>query len=90
MNAIALRSPPTGSNLDVAPTPTLVIWGDLDFPHIQERSRHMATVMLNGTVQVTSTAHLPSLKRPTDVTGLLVEFIDRFSGRAGKLYRVAK
>lgn len=92
MNAIALRSPPTGSNLDVAPAfhclgeisaPSLVIWGDLDFPHIQERCRHVAT-MLNGSCQeLTGAAHLPSLERPADVTALLAEFIDRCSGRRG-------
>lgn len=75
MNAIALRSPPAGSNLDVVPTfhrlreisaPSLVIWGDLDFPHIQERSRHIATMMLKGSGHMlTGTAHLPSLERPT-------------------------
>jgi pimeloyl-ACP methyl ester carboxylesterase len=91
MNAIALRSPPIGSNLDVAPAfhrlgeisvPSLVIWGDLDFPHIQERSRHIATMMLNGSCHVlTGAGHLPSLERPADITGLLVEFINRCSGR---------
>ena len=90
MNGIALRSPPTGSNLDVAPTfdrlgeistPSLVIWGDLDFPHIQERCRHMAATMPNASSHVmTGTAHLPSLERPTEVTGLLADFIDRCSG----------
>jgi pimeloyl-ACP methyl ester carboxylesterase len=91
MNAIALRTPPTGSNLDVTPAfhrlgeilaPSLVIWGDLEFPHIQERSRHIATVMLNGSChELSGTAHLPSLERPADITGLLVEFINRCSGR---------
>jgi pimeloyl-ACP methyl ester carboxylesterase len=93
MNDIALRSPPTGSNLDVAPAfhrlseisaPSLVIWGDLDFPHIQERSRHIATMMLNGSChELTGAAHLPSLERPADITGLLAEFINRCSGRGG-------
>ncbi|GGF00639.1 alpha/beta hydrolase [Aliidongia dinghuensis] len=87
MNAIALRSPPVGSNLDISPAfdrlgeisaPSLVIWGDLDFPHIQERSRHVATTMPNGSaLQMTGVAHLPSLERPADVTGLVSEFIDR-------------
>jgi pimeloyl-ACP methyl ester carboxylesterase len=91
MNAIALRSPPIGSNLDVAPTfhrlgeisaPSLLIWGDLDFPHIQERCRHIATTMPNGSGHVsTGTAHLPSLERPTEITGLITDFIDRCSNR---------
>ncbi|MEH2587505.1 alpha/beta fold hydrolase [Bradyrhizobium sp. AZCC 1721] len=90
MNAIALRSPSAGSNLDVVPTfhrlreisaPSLVIWGDLDFPHIQERSRHIATTMLKGAGHMlTGTAHLPSLERPTEITGLVAEFIDCGSG----------
>lgn len=91
MNGISLRSPPTGTNLDVASAyhrlgeisaPSLVMWGDLEFPHIQERSRHIATAMLNGSgYELRGTAHLPSLDRPADITGLLSEFINRRSGR---------
>ena len=87
MHAIALRSPPIGSNLDLAPAfhrlgeisaPSLVIWGDLDFPHVQERCRHIAATMPNGSGHVlTGTAHLPSLERPDEITGLLTEFIRR-------------
>ena len=87
MNAIALRSPPIGSNLDNAPAfhrlgeisaPSLVMWGDFDFPHIQERCRHIATTMPNGSgLMLTAMAHLPSLERPTEITGLLAEFISR-------------
>jgi pimeloyl-ACP methyl ester carboxylesterase len=87
MNDIALRSPPTGSNRDVAPAfdrlaeiamPTLVIQGELDFPHIQERSRYIATTIPNGSHHVlTGTAHLPSLERPADITELMVAFINR-------------
>jgi pimeloyl-ACP methyl ester carboxylesterase len=93
MNVIALRSPPIGSNLDVAPTfhrlgeisaPSLVLWGDLDFPHIQERCRHIATAMPNGSGHgLTGIAHLPSLERPTEITGLLAAFIDSCSRRRG-------
>ena len=91
MNAIALRSPPIGANLDVAPTfqrlgeisaPSLVLWGDLDFPHIQERCRHIATTIPKGAGHMlTGTAHLPSLERPTEVTNLLAGFIDHCSDR---------
>ena len=89
MNAIALRSPPVGLNLDVAPAfhrlgeisaPTLVIQGDFDFPHIQKRSRHIATTVLSGSChELTGAAHLPNLERPAEVTDLLVEFINRCS-----------
>jgi pimeloyl-ACP methyl ester carboxylesterase len=93
MHAVALRSPPIGSNLDVAPAfhrldeisvPSLVIWGDLDFPFIQDRCRHVATTVRSGSHHVlTGTAHLPSLERPADITGLLTEFINRCSGGRG-------
>lgn len=91
MNAIALRSSSPGPNLDIAPAfhrlgeisaPSLVIWGDLEFPHIQERSRHVAMTMPNGSGQVLSgAAHLPSLEQPTDMTNLLTGFVDRCTGR---------
>lgn len=91
MNAIVLRSPPSGANLDVAPAfprlneisaPSLVMWGDLEFPHIQERCRHIATTMSNASGhELIGTAHLPSLDRPAEITGLLVEFISRCAGR---------
>jgi pimeloyl-ACP methyl ester carboxylesterase len=93
MNAIALRAPPTGSDRDVAPAfdrlgeiaaPALVIWGDLDFPHIQQRSRHVAATMPNGSQHVLAgAAHLPSLERPADVTDLLAAFIARCPARRG-------
>jgi pimeloyl-ACP methyl ester carboxylesterase len=89
MNAIALRSPPIGANLDVAPAfhrlgeisvPSLVMWGDLDFPHIQQRCRHIATAMPNGSGHMlTGMAHLPSLERPAEITSLVAAFIDRCS-----------
>lgn len=87
MNAIALRSQPTGPNIDAAPAfhrlgeisvPSLVICGDLDLPNIQERSRHIASTMLNGSHhELAVAAHLPSLERPADITDLLTEFIKR-------------
>lgn len=91
MNAVAPRSPPTGSDFDVAPAyrrlgeipvPSLVIWGDLDFPHIQERCRHVAAKMPNGSGhELAGVAHLPSLERPAEVTALLAGSLDRCSGR---------
>jgi pimeloyl-ACP methyl ester carboxylesterase len=91
MNAIALRSPPIGSNLDVAPAfhrlgeisvPSLVIWGDLDFPHIQDRCRHIAMTMPNGSGHMLAgTAHLPSLERPAEITNLVAAFVDGCSGQ---------
>jgi pimeloyl-ACP methyl ester carboxylesterase len=91
MNAVALRSPPTGANLDTASAyhrlgeifaPSLVICGDLDIPNTQERCRYIATTVLNGSYhELSGVAHLPSLEQPADITNLLTEFIDRCSGR---------
>jgi len=87
MNSIALHASPVGSDVDASSAfhhlaeiavPTLVIWGDLDFPHVQERCRHIAATVPNGSSrEMTGAAHLPSLERPTEVTSLLTEFIAR-------------
>jgi pimeloyl-ACP methyl ester carboxylesterase len=92
MHGIALRSPPTGANLDAAPAyhrlgeisvPSLVISGNLDFPHIHERCRHIANVLPNGSYhELTGAAHLPSLERPTEITDLVTEFVDRCASQS--------
>ncbi len=92
MIGIALRSPPVGANLDLAPAydrldtiraPTLVLWGDLDFPHIRERSRHVASVVPGATGhELRGTAHLPGLERPEIVTDLVRDFVGRCSPAA--------
>lgn len=90
MNGIALWSPPVGANLDIAPAfsrlgevgpPSLVIWGDLDFPHIQDRCRYIAMDMPNGSAcELTGTAHLPSLEQPAAITGPLISFVQGLVG----------
>lgn len=87
MHGIALRTPPVGANLDVAPAyprlgeiavPSLVIWGDLDFPFVQERCLHVANTVPDGSRhELSGAAHLPSLERPADVTELIATFINR-------------
>lgn len=90
MNGIALRSPPFGADVDVPPlfhrlsevaVPTLVMWGDLDFPHVQERCRHIAaTVPGTESYEMQGVAHLPSLERPAEVTALVAGFVARSAG----------
>lgn len=86
MNAIALRlAADTKAEIETASAyhrlseiamPTLVISGDLDLPFIQQRSRHIAETVRNGSHhKVSGTAHLPSLERPTEITKLLTGFI---------------
>jgi pimeloyl-ACP methyl ester carboxylesterase len=90
MNSIVLRSSPAGLDTDVSQIspafsrlaeiamPSLMIWGDLDFPYIQKRCRIVADKMVNCCSLVLSgSAHLPSLDRPDDVTAALVNFIAR-------------
>jgi pimeloyl-ACP methyl ester carboxylesterase len=89
MNGIALRSPLSGTNCDNVPSfkrfheiavPTLVIQGDLDFPHIQARSRLMAATMQNAThIELNGTAHVPSLEQPAQITNLISTFVKRLS-----------
>ncbi|WP_247498838.1 alpha/beta hydrolase [Bradyrhizobium sp. 149] len=90
MNGIALRSPPFGSEVDLRPffhrlheiaVPTLVIWGDLDFPYVQERCRQVvASIPDAESHEMPGVAHLPSLERPAEITTLIAEFIRRRAG----------
>jgi pimeloyl-ACP methyl ester carboxylesterase len=87
MNGIALRAAPPGADLDreqafrrlgEITAPSQVIWGEFEFPHIQQRSRQIASTLSNGAGQMLAgTAHLPSLDRPADITGLLTDFLQR-------------
>jgi len=87
MNGIALRMPPVGANTDSITAydrlakiaaPTLVLCGDMDFPHIFERSRHLAATMPDASFQpLPEAAHLPSLEQPETVTQLLTDFLKR-------------
>lgn len=90
MNGSALRAPPFGSDVDIRPffhrlgdvvVPTLVIWGDLDFPHVQERCRHIAAVVPGAERrEIAGVAHLPNLERPAEVTTLISEFVAQHAG----------
>ncbi len=88
MNATALQLPPPGQSVDAVQAyerlgeikvPTLVLWGDLDFTHIQQRCRHVAASVANGSGHViTGTAHLPSLEQPEHMTQAIDDFLARF------------
>lgn len=85
MDGLALRSPSVGTNLDAIPAydrlgeisaPLLVMSGDLDFRNIQERSRHVAASVMNGTHHaLKGVAHLPSLEEPETIAALIRDFI---------------
>lgn len=85
MHGTAIRSTPAGASLDALDTfgrlaeitvPALVMWGSFDFPHIQERSRRVSTLISDGVGQeVSGAAHLPSLDQPEAISRLLADFI---------------
>lgn len=85
MNAKALRHPPLTME-QPAPTaidrlkgidvPTLVVWGDLDFPHIQQRSQWLATVMQQARSHIMpGCAHLPNLEQPERFNSAVSDFL---------------
>jgi pimeloyl-ACP methyl ester carboxylesterase len=89
MNAAALYAPDPGPETNPAAFPAAyarladlnlpaqVLWGDLDFPHIQQRCVHLVQAIPRalGTV-VPGTAHLPNLEQPEAVNRHLRAFLD--------------
>lgn len=82
MNAIALNAEPVGQEIEAEPAlaaaggldvPALVLWGELDFPHVIELCQRLAARLPNAkAVVIPDCAHLPSLEQPAMV-GVLIE-----------------
>ncbi|WP_162917152.1 alpha/beta fold hydrolase [Dongia deserti] len=85
MNIIVLKNPSPGKDTPATDSfkrlkeigaPTLLIWGDLDFPHLQKRC-----VLLGKRIKgaksalMPGTAHLPNLEQPKQFNALLEEFL---------------
>lgn len=85
MNGIALRAevkgaeqpPPSAFDcLGQIDVPTLLVCGDLDFPHLQARNRWLAQSIPNARERVIGgVAHMPSLERPAEMAALVSEFL---------------
>ncbi len=85
MNGIALRAeakgaeqapPPAVDRLGEIAVPTLLIWGDLDFPYLQARSRLLAQTIPGARGHVVAgVAHLPGLERPAEVADMVSNFL---------------
>ena len=85
MNDIALRAERRGTEIEPdgaygrvreITVPTLLVWGDLDFPHIAQRCRYLAVQMpLVTTHPMQNTAHLPSLEHPAQFDRALLAFL---------------
>lgn len=90
MNGAILRKPPLTREEQSDPaadhvagidTPTLLVAGDLDFPHIINRHDDLSEDMENAfAVVIEGTAHLPNLERPDLFNPLLVEFLLTLTG----------
>jgi pimeloyl-ACP methyl ester carboxylesterase len=85
MNIIPLKSPSPGKDtpatdsfkrLKEIAAPTLLIWGDLDFPHLQERCAVLGK-RIKGvqSAPMPGTAHLPNLEQPKQFNALLEAFL---------------
>jgi pimeloyl-ACP methyl ester carboxylesterase len=56
--------------------PTLLIWGDLDFPHLQERCALLGKRIKGAKTELMpGTAHLPNLEQPKKFNALLDAFL---------------
>lgn len=85
MNDIALRAPDPGEAIEDAPAwerlehvrvPTLVLWGDLDLPHLQARCEEVVRrIPAAKRVVLDGTAHLPSMEAPERFDAVLAEFL---------------
>ncbi len=86
MNGIALRAEGLGNSVETANpaylrlseigVPTLLVWGDLDFPHIQARCGQIAQLIPTAELEVIKgVAHLPSLEAPEMVTDIIRRFV---------------
>jgi pimeloyl-ACP methyl ester carboxylesterase len=85
MNIIPLKSPSPGKDeaatdsfkkLNKIAAPTLLIWGDLDFPHLQERCTLLGKRIKGAqSAMMPGTAHLPNLEQPKQFNALLEAFL---------------
>ena len=88
MNRIALDTPSDlGKETPLEPAayerlgdiqaPTLVIYGDLDMPHMGDIATAVAGAIRKARVVcLTGTAHLPNMERPQDFNDVVLSFLD--------------
>lgn len=87
MNGAALRAanpgaaseePSAWERIEAIQAPALVLWGDLDLPHLQERSELLARRIpaAQGLV-LAGTAHLPALEAPQQFNPVLARYLSR-------------
>jgi pimeloyl-ACP methyl ester carboxylesterase len=87
MNLRALNAPSVGeatddvdawNNLSKIQAPVLLMVGQLDLPHLQERSARMAEVIPGAEfVSMKDVAHLPALEAPRQCAEIIAKFLAR-------------
>jgi pimeloyl-ACP methyl ester carboxylesterase len=87
MNLRALEAPSVGeatdnvdawNNLSKIQVPVLLVVGQLDLPHLQERSARMAEIIPDAEfVSMKDVAHLPALEAPRQCAEIIAEFLAR-------------
>ncbi len=87
MNLRALNAPSVGeatdnvdawNNLSKIQVPVLVMVGQLDLPHLQERSARMAEIIPDAEfVSMKDVAHLPALEAPQQCAEIIAKFLMR-------------
>jgi pimeloyl-ACP methyl ester carboxylesterase len=86
MNGIALRADEVGdctddeldawSSLSQIDVPTLLLVGDLDLPHLQERADTMTSLMPNArVVTIQGCAHMVALEKARETADLVADFL---------------
>ncbi len=88
MNRRIMNAPPAGLDRDTSQfspaylklqeldMPTLIAWGDLDFPHICDRSASLVSRISGACgLELAGTAHLPSLERPELIASVIDDFL---------------
>jgi pimeloyl-ACP methyl ester carboxylesterase len=91
MNGVALAAAPMPAMIE-APSayqrlgqlavPTLVMWGDLDLPHVVANNRHVADCVPGAKAHVVDgAAHLPTLEQPERSGTVIAAFLDEVERR---------
>jgi len=85
MNGTALSAPFPGDSTDTTSmygrlgeinVPVLLVWGSLDFPHIQSRTNDMVGLVKKGVgLRFEGAAHLSNLEQPMDFNKALIDFL---------------
>lgn len=73
---VATEEPSAWERVEAIRAPTLVLWGDLDLPLLQERSSVLAQRIPGAeSFVLQGTAHVPALEAPQQFNSVLVRYL---------------